>query len=171
MEYLRFIQIEKENDRHFEIILSLWIDHINELDGHRNRKSSVEEITVQLKKRVNIQGMRRDLHFEICYFEDTAIGLAMFAIDLGGIKGLIDAGYGFIMDYYISPNYRRRGYGRELFEHIQTVFRSHGAEYIYLTPDPVTGKPFWSAMGFKDSGKIDPDNKLPIYIKSIFKDN
>ncbi|MDD5190469.1 MAG: hypothetical protein PHE50_05440, partial [Dehalococcoidales bacterium] len=84
---LRFVQIEKGNDRHYEIVLPLFIDHINELDGHRNKKSSVEEIIVQLKKRVNIQGMRKDMHFEICYLKDEAIGLAMFAIDLGGIKG------------------------------------------------------------------------------------
>jgi hypothetical protein len=38
---------------------------------------------------------------------------------------------------------------------------------MYLCPAPVTGEPFWSTMGFVDSGKIDPDEKLPIYIKKI----
>ncbi|MDD5190706.1 MAG: GNAT family N-acetyltransferase, partial [Dehalococcoidales bacterium] len=80
-------------------------------------------------------------------------------------------GYGFIMGYYISPNYRRRGFGREMFAHILQVFRAHGAEFIYLSPDPVTGEPFWSAMGFKNTGKMDPDDKLPIYIKDIRKDS
>ncbi|MGE5579465.1 MAG: hypothetical protein ACM3WU_05395 [Bacillota bacterium] len=30
-----------------------------------------------------------------------------------------------------------------------------------------SGQPFWASLGFVDSGKVDPDNHLPIYIKRI----
>ena len=43
----------------------------------------------------------------------------------------------------------------------------NGTQHVYLTSDTVTGVPFWVAMGFNDSGKIDPDNKMTIYIKSV----
>jgi hypothetical protein len=43
----------------------------------------------------------------------------------------------------------------------------HGVESLYLTADETGGKPFWVSLGFVDSGKVDPDNSLPIYIKKI----
>lgn len=51
--------------------------------------------------------------------------------------------------------------------HIETVLRDDGAENMYICPDAVTGEPFWKANGYKNSGKIDPDDKKPIYIKKI----
>ena len=38
---------------------------------------------------------------------------------------------------------------------------------MYVCPDHITGEPFWKAMGFTDSGKIDPDDNKPIFIKII----
>ena len=38
---------------------------------------------------------------------------------------------------------------------------------MYICPDSVTGQPFWKANGYRDSGKIDPDDKKPIYIKAM----
>ncbi len=38
---------------------------------------------------------------------------------------------------------------------------------MYICPDTVTGEPFWKANGYNNSGKIDPDDKKPIYIKDI----
>lgn len=167
MKKLKFIQIEKGNKKLYEELLKLWIPFINELDDHNGEHTAIDVIEKNVQKRVNIQGMRNDMHFEICYCNDIAIGFENFAVDLGGIKGILDAGYGFIMGFYISPSYRRQGYGHAMANHINDVFKSHGTKYMYVNPDLITGKPFWSAMGFKDSGKMDPDDKLPIYIKSV----
>lgn len=167
MQEFKFLQIEKGNKLQYDDLLNLWIPFINELDEHRGKHTPSDVVENQVQKRVSIQGRRNDMHFEICYCNDVPIGFANFAVDLGGVKGILDAGYGFIMGFYISPKYRRQGYGRALVNHIQDIFRNHGVKYMYTTPDPVTGEPFWLAMGFVDSGKIDPDDKLPIYIKSI----
>ena len=48
---------------------------------------------------------------------------------------------------------------------------SDGARRMYICPDSVTGEPFWKSNGYTDSGKIDPDDKKPIYIKEIEKDS
>lgn len=118
-------------------------------------------------KRIGIQGLRDTMHFELMYCNDECIGICNFAIDLGGIKGLIDQGYGYIMGFYIAKDKRRLGYGREFFQHIENVLREDGANHIYLTPDEVTGLPFWESLGFINSQLIDPDEKLPIFIKMI----
>lgn len=108
------------------------------------------------------------MHFEIALLNDEVIGIAMFAIDLGKIYGLLDQpGYGTVMGFYIKRNHRRKGFGRMFFEHIQTVLKKDGATKMYVCPDSVTGIPFWRTMGFSDSGKFDLDNKKFIYIKCI----
>ena len=91
----------------------------------------------------------------------------MYAIDLGGIKGILEAGYGYIMEIYIVPDYRRKGMGVQVYKHIEKTLKTDGAEKIYLTPDSVNGVPFWETLGFTDSGNCDPDNKMHIYISPI----
>lgn len=91
----------------------------------------------------------------VVILNDEVIGIAMFAIDLGTIYGLLDQpGYGTVMGFYIKPNHRRKGFGRMFFEHIQTVLKKDGATKMYVCPDSVTGIPFWRTMGFSDSWKI-----------------
>ena len=71
------------------------------------------------------------------------------------------------MEMYIVPNFRRKKYGTRMYEHMVENLKKDGASLIYLTPDTESGVPFWKRIGFTDSGKIDPDNKMPIYIKEF----
>ena len=48
--------------------------------AHTNQKNT---ITNGLKKRISIQGCRKDMHFEIALVNGYPFGIAMFAIDLG----------------------------------------------------------------------------------------
>lgn len=165
MQKLTYLQIDKSNAEHFENAKSLWLPFIREVNEHDGITETEEEITDDLKKRIGIQGSRPDMHFEIAFLDDMPVGIAMFAIDIGTVYGLLEAGYGTVMGFFIKPEHRRKGLGRELFYHIEEILKKDGAPKIYLTPDGVTGEPFWRAVGFTDSGKIDPDNKMPIYIK------
>ena len=165
MENLSFIQINKGDQSQYQEILPQYVSLIKELDNNQSKNTENEDIVRDLTRRINIQGNRKDMHFEMCYIGNKLIGFANFAIDLGTIYGLIEAGYGTILGFYITPEFRRKGYGRLLFDHIQEVLKQDGARIMYVCPDPVTGEPFWYAMGFRDSGKFDPDDKLPIYIK------
>jgi GNAT superfamily N-acetyltransferase len=107
------------------------------------------------------------MHFELIFCDDKLIGFANFAIDTGGISGLIEKGYGCVMEFYIIPEFRRKGYGELLYRHIEETLVSDGAQHIYLISDTGAGVPFWGVMGFNDSGKIDPDNGQPILIKHV----
>lgn len=60
--------------------------------------------------------------------------------------------YGSVHDFYISPAHRRKGYGTMLNEYIETVFKENGTSTVLLYPDPVNGIPFWSAIGYIDTG-------------------
>lgn len=71
------------------------------------------------------------------------------------------------MEFYVIPEFRGKGCGREMFLHLQAMFRKDGAKKIYLAADPVTGKPFWEAMGFIRTGEISSENGQAIYEKAI----
>lgn len=162
-----FIQLEKDNEEHFKMASKLWVPFIREVHEHEGRYESEEQIMDGLKKRISIQGSRKDMHFEIAVVDGEPFGIAMFAIDLGTVYGLLEKGYGTIMGFYIRPDFRRKGLGTILSRHIEAVLRDDGAANMYICPDAVTGEPFWKANGYKDSGKIDPDDKKPIYIKEL----
>jgi len=165
----KYVQIYKENQDLYNDILPLWLAYFNELRESKSddEKPTEDETIHDLNRRINIQGRRPDMHFELFYYDNVSAGFANFAIDTGGISGLIEKGYGFVMEYYIAPKFRRKGYGKLFYEHIEATLKNDGTKNIYLTSDTVTGVPFWIAMGFNDSSKIDPDNKMPIYIKSV----
>lgn len=168
MKDITYVQIYKENQDLYNKILPQWIDYFNNIHRETEDEKPTEiEIIQDLNRRINIQGNRPEMHFELLFCDDTLVGFANFAIDTGTLYGLLESGYGVVMEFYISPEFRRKGYGKLLFEHVEETLKNDGTQYIYLTPDLVTGIPFWIAMGFCDSGKIDPDNKLPVYIKDI----
>ena len=138
-QQINFIQIEKDNVAHFEMASKLWIPFIEEVNEHDGIYQSEEQIFV----------------------------IAMFAIDLGTVYGLLEKGYGTIMGFYIHPKFRQKGLGTSFSKHVEATLYSDGARKMYICPDSVTGEPFWKSNGYTDSGKIDPDDKKPIYIKDL----
>lgn len=164
---INFIQIQKDNEEHFKIASKLWVPFICEVHKHDGTYEEEEQIIDGLKKRIAIQGCRKDMHFEIAIVNGEPFGIAMFAIDLGTVYGLLEKGYGTVMGFYVRPDFRRKGLGTILSRHIETVLYEDGATNMYVCPDVVTGEPFWKANGYHNSGKIDPDDKKPIYIKQI----
>ncbi|MBU1144595.1 MAG: GNAT family N-acetyltransferase [Firmicutes bacterium] len=167
MANIEFLQINKESFQTIESAKMLWIPYVLETKKNKNEEIVLDQINDNLVRRINIQGLRDSMHFELFYFNSECIGIANFAIDLGGIRGIIEPGYGFIMEFYIVPEKRKHGFGRMFFSHIESVLKADGANALYLTPDLVTGIPFWKALGFENSKKIDPDNHMPIFIKKI----
>ena len=169
MGKLNYVQISKEDNAVCEAATKLCFPYFEELNEHEGVVESKEEILEAVKQRITIQGKREDMHFEIAILNDEAIGIAMFAIDLGTVRGLLESGYGTVLEFYIRPEYRRMGLGEEFYRHIEEVLCADGAKSFYVTPDAVTGIPFWTSMGFVDTGLMDPDNQQPIYIKCISK--
>jgi GNAT superfamily N-acetyltransferase len=167
LKNIKYVQIYKGNQDLYDKILPQWIDYFNNLSWEEDEKPTDDEVIYDLNRRINIQGNRPDMHFELFFCDDMLVGFANFAINTGTLYGLLKAGYGTVMEFYISPEFRRKGYGKLLFEHIEETLRNDGTQNIFLTPDPSTGEPFWVAMGFYDSSKIDPDNNYPVYIKNI----
>lgn len=71
------------------------------------------------------------------------------------------------MEFFVLPEQRRNGYGKEMYLRLEKLFRKDGARRAYLTSDPITGKPFWESLGFTNTGEKSPENRQEIYEKDI----
>ena len=164
METIVFTPIKKHS-RAARLTLPLWLAFRAEIkdNGDENPTPPLADF----RRRVNIQGSRPDMHFDLMRIgtRKKPAGFAYYAIDKGTIGGLIDPNGGGFWGYYVAPAYRRQGYGRRMFLHCAEALYRDGAEYLYCCPDPVTGEPFWRAMGFEDSGIFAQSYGLNIFMK------
>lgn len=137
-----------------------------ELDQHQNRSTN-PELLKKWTDRIIAKQSDSGKCLKLCFYESEIIGFLYGKIDCPDDKGYIKAGFGNIMEFYVLPSYRRKGFGKEMYNYLEVFFRKHGVKQMYLTADPVTGRPFWMAMGFLDTGEISPDNNQTIFEKRL----
>ena len=163
MEKLKFKSVTEENSAAFHRLMQMYA---KELDEHQSRNTDPEI----LKKWTNgiIQNQSDTTRYlKLCYVQSTAIGFLYGKIDRPEDKGFKKVGYGYVMEFYVLPEHRRKGFGRQMFRYLENRFRADRVRRMYLTADPVTGKPFWEALGFVRTGEISPENKQEIYEKAL----
>lgn len=105
-------------------------------------------------------------HFIVMESDKDLIGFALIETASTDVVD-IPYRYGEINDFYISPRYRRKGYGRILNSHIESIFKSDGVNTVLLSPDPVSGIDFWKAMGYCDTGLHQGWGRHLVYIKHL----
>ena len=163
MNELKFVTV-KNGRKHHELLESIMLPYCRELDKNVGRETS--EAT--LKKFIaSIVAMLedKDRFVELCYLDEHLIGFAYGKIDREEHRGYVRPGWGYVMEFYVKPEYRRKGYGKEIYKHLENIFKSNGVSNVWLTADPITGEPFWSTVGFTNSGEKSSENNLYIYEK------
>ena len=168
MNRLNFVQLYAENEDNCAAFEQLMWQYAKELDRHQGRATPDDVTAKWIQSIIQIQG-DSDRHLELCYNDKTLIGFLYGKIDRPEHRGFIKAGYGYIMEFFVLPEFRRKGYGKEMYLRLKTLFMKDGAKQIYLTSDPVTGKPFWESLGFVNTGERSPENGLEIYEKQLSK--
>ena len=143
---------------------SLMLLYAPEIDGHQNRKTPPEVLSKWVDSIVKMSDDTNSF-LELCYFGETAVGFCYGKIDRPHRKGCIRPDWGYVMEFYVLPEYRRKGLGKRMYLRLQDFFNSKDTAGIYLTSDPVTGKPFWGAMGFIATGEISANNNQEIFEK------
>lgn len=148
---LKFIQCEKDNQTHIDTLLKMMIPYFHEVYTQCENAGKIEvppddHITKISKSMIQVQN-GNDRHLEICCeSEDTPIGF--YHAKIGHNNK--DEHIGFILEFYILPDYRHRGYGKALFQRIETLFLGHGIKKIRLRSYSFTGMPFWESLGFEN---------------------
>ena len=161
-----YTQVSAENAEHCHVFEMLMYAYIAELNQHLERPLPEPFQQKWIHSIIAMQGPC-DRHLELCYVDGEAIGFLYGKIDHEDHKGYIKPGYGYIMEFYVKSEHRRNGYGRNMFRRLENLFRADGASRMYLTADPVTGKPFWEAMGFQNTQEKSPENQLYLYERPI----
>lgn len=163
MNTLNYIGVTEENRSSFH---SLMLSYAKELDEHQHRNTD----PVVLKKwtdSIIAKQHEPSRCLKLCYDGAKLIGFLYGKIDQTEDKGCKRSGQGCIMEFYVQPKHRRKGCGKEMFRHIESFFKAENVKQMYLTADPVTGKPFWEALGFVSKGEFSPDNGQEIYEKAL----
>ncbi len=164
---LTYLQLNSETENSIkEEFKNLVLLYGAELDSHQNRTTPKEILSKWAYSMINIQG-DNDRYLLLCYDGDNLIGFMYGKIDHPEHKGYIKVGYGYVMEFYVLPEFRRNGYGKQMYSYLEGLLISDGAKGLYLTSDPITGKPFWLACGYKSTGKKSPENNQEIYEKVI----
>lgn len=163
MSILNFSDITNENRADFH---SLMRTYAKELDEHQNKvtdSEALEKWTDRIIEKQHDNGWC----LKLCCDGTNPIGFIFGKIDRHDDRGYKKVGYGYIMEFFVLSEHRRRGYGREMLRYMGGFFAVNGAERMYLTADPVTGVPFWERMGFVCTDEVSPENGLKIYEKEI----
>lgn len=162
---MSFVKLQnKEN--HFNVFSKLMLPYCKELDKNIGRKTSEKTLINFARSILNMSG-DKDRFVEICYDGNELIGFIYGKIDRKEHRGYVRPGWGYVMEFYVKPEYRRKGYGTEMYERLEFLFESNGVKNIWLTADPVSGEPFWSAVGFKNSGDKSHENNLNIFERKL----
>jgi [ribosomal protein S18]-alanine N-acetyltransferase len=80
-----------------------------------------------------------------CHGADGLVGYAVM---------MIGAGEAHLLNLSVSAARQRRGYGRQLLEHLMGVARSYGARVLFLEvrPSNAAGRALYAAYGFEQVG-------------------
>ena len=162
---IKYVQLSSDDREKCAVFEKMMAAYVKELDKHGHDPMPEGFLQKWIRSILSMQGPS-DRHLELCYDGETLIGFLYGKIDHEDHKDFIKPGYGYIMEFYVKPEYRRRGYGRAMYRRLEWLFINDGADKMYLTADPVTGRPFWEAMGFLATGERSPENKMEIYEKS-----
>ena len=165
MSKLKFVTV-KNNRKHHKLLESIMLPYCRELDRNVGRETPEETLKRFIASIVRVSE-DKDRFVELCCFDEDLIGFAYGKIDREEHRGYVRPDWGYVMEFYVRPEYRRNGYGKEIYNHLENTFKSHGVSNIWLTADPVTGEPFWCAVGFTNSGDKSPENNLYIFERII----
>lgn len=164
--HINFARLAADHTWQNRIFEDLMYGYIDEMNQHSHRPLPKQFQKKWIDSIMASQGPQ-DCHLELCYVADTPIGFLYGKVDHEDHEGFIKPHWGYILEFYVAPEYRRKGFGKQMLQRLEDLFRQDGAKMMYLTADPVTGKPFWEAMGFVSTGEISPQNSLPIYEKAV----
>ena len=104
---------------------------------------------------------------EVCLENGEPVGFLYGKVDREEDRGYIRPDWGYVMEFFVIPERRRAGLGRQMAKRLEEFFSSRGAKQLYLTADPVTGKPFWQAVGYRATGETSPENQQEFFEKIL----
>ena len=153
------------NKRLIKTLEPLWIAYWKSALVNAGKPAEKKrKIKKRLKNRLNFARKTPKYRFDVLYHNGVVKGFAQYGVANNYAKLGIPGDFGYIYEFGIAEEYRRNGLGTALNKHIEEFFQKHGATVFVLTPDPVTGTRFWSALGYENTG-VKNESCMELYIK------
>lgn len=93
------------------------------------------------------------IHVLLIQEQEIFVGFSIFQLDTSESDWCKRPGWGFIREFYVVPEYRHRGIGRQLAVHTEKRLRELGTDRLYLTSDPAA-LAFWQRCGWRLTEEI-----------------
>ena len=162
-----FCTVNPYNKHQLKELYPIWLNYWHEtIESHESRR----KIKKRLINRVRFARKTPKNHFNALYYKGKIIGFSWFGVYSGNKDMNDNKEYGYILEYAISPQFRRKGFGTAMNEETERCLLRDGVSCVYLTPDATTGLPFWKAMGYTDSGIKTHGEQKALYVKAIYKE-
>lgn len=162
---MEYIYLDKKEEEHVIKFQELMIEYFKELDEHENNSTPKEIVDKYALSMISKLDENRIL--KIVKDNETFVGFCYAKIDKETDKGLVYPGWGYIMEFFVRKEYRRKSIGKQLLKECENFFVSKGAKNAWLTSDEFTGIPFWEACDYKDSNEVSSENNLKIFVKQL----
>ncbi|MCL2531635.1 MAG: GNAT family N-acetyltransferase [Oscillospiraceae bacterium] len=107
-----------------------------------------------------------DRHLELVYAGRELAGFLQCKVDHADHAGFVKPGWGYVMEFYVVPEFRRMSYGRAMIARMEEHFVHHGVSRMWLTAS-ADSHAFWRTAGFAPTGEICPDNDKEIWEKCV----
>ncbi len=147
---VKYVKVDRENP-------DLCADFLNL--GYEYMKEVAPEMPLEIHKRFLNSILNKQTEKE-----RWLIALMVNGYMVGFVHFKIDEseriGWGYILEFYITPNFRRKGLGRKLYNFAKEKLITCGIKDIWLSASKVNGEPFWFSMGFIDTGEMEGWQKI-----------
>ena len=153
------------NSQDMPLFWRLFDDYINELSQHSTYGDAFDLPyfhSEEYRGEVASLRERKEKPLSIVFFRERQIPIG-FIMYMHAYEQENEC---YLMEYYIAPTYRNRGYGTHFYQQSEDLIQSEGFSQIELTPTNEKNAVFWSQAGFRKSTDKDQDNKY-IYRKTL----
>lgn len=99
--------------------------------------------------------------FRAVHAHGVPVGFVMLSWDVVPEPPALNGPW-FLWKLLIDHRHQRRGYGREVVQHVTDLVRRHGATELLTSHVPGEGGPagFYAKLGFVPRGDVDPDGEI-----------
>jgi len=117
----------------------------------------------ELCKEISIVVVEGIVFLDLLFIDGEVTGFINYQVDTPESDWCEKENWGCIRETYISPNARKKGYGKELVKYTENKLWDLNVPNIYLTTDYTID--FWVKMGYRNTGEICDKNDGNILVK------
>ena len=147
---VEYVGIDRENVGNCLSFMNLGYEYMKEIAPYKSL-----EIHNKILNSILNQQNEKEQWLIALRLNANMIGFTHFTVDRRQSIGLA-----YVLEFYIMPDFRKKGLGRQLYNFIKKELINCGIKNIWLTADKVNGELFWYSIGFMDTGEIENGLKI-----------